>query len=271
MKIILFGSNGMLGSYVGSYLGQAHEVVKFTRKDLDISLSSKKEIMKFLNKHVQEEDLIINAAGVIKQRDVGLFEMIKVNSLFPNILADFKNRKRCNVIHITTDCVFSGKKGQYTEDDLHDCLDDYGKTKSLGENPNLTTIRTSIIGEELNNKVSLLEWAKSKKSTSVHGYVNHLWNGVTCLELAKMIKTIILQNDYWQGVKHFFSKDTVSKNKLLHQISDVYDLQLQINEHNTKICVYRNLFSNFAETKTDKTIKEQLQEMKDYNLLERHK
>ncbi len=271
MKIILFGSNGMLGSYISSYLGQTHKVVEFTRRDLDISLSSKEEIINFLNKHVKEEDLIINAAGVIKQRDVSLFEMIKVNSLFPNILADFKNKKQCNVIHITTDCVFSGHKGQYTENDLHDCLDDYGKTKSLGENPNLTIIRTSIIGEELFNKVSLLEWAKSKKATSVHGYINHLWNGVTCLELAKVIKTINLQNDYWQGVKHFFSKNTVSKNELLQQISDVYNLQLQINEHNTEHHVYRDLFSNFVKTKTDKTIKEQLQEMKDYNLLERCK
>jgi dTDP-4-dehydrorhamnose reductase len=117
----------------------------------------------------------------------------------------------CNVIHITTDCVFSGRGGRYDENSLHDCLDDYGKSKSLGENQNLTIIRTSIIGEEKTNKKSLLEWVKSQKNNLIFGYTNHFWNGVTCLEMSKFIFTLIKEQNYWKGVQHVYSPDIVSK------------------------------------------------------------
>jgi dTDP-4-dehydrorhamnose reductase len=211
MKIIVFGSNGMLGTYLTKVLGEKYSVVSLTRNDIDIAKSSETEILNFLEKNVTKDDIIINSSGVIKQREYDINDMINVNSIFPNILSKFKKNKNCNIIHITTDCVYSGNKGNYVEDDYHDCLDEYGKTKSLGENKDLTIIRTSIIGEEIDNKKSLIEWVKSQSNKTINGYVNHLWNGVTCLELSKYISDIIFTNNFWVGVKHIFSPKTVSK------------------------------------------------------------
>jgi dTDP-4-dehydrorhamnose reductase len=245
MKTLIFGSNGMLGAYLTSYLKTKHTVIAITRKDIDLSLANKAEILMFLKENVKMGDLIINACGVIKQRSYNSIDMINVNSLFPQILAEFKDYINCNVIHITTDCVFSGNKGLYNEIDKHDCLDDYGKSKSLGENLNITNIRTSIIGEEKLNKKSLLEWVISNKNGTIDGYENHLWNGVTCLELAKLIDKIINEKLFWNGVKHVHSPNTVSKYELVTMINKIYNLGLTINKKNTETHCYRNLSSIF--------------------------
>jgi dTDP-4-dehydrorhamnose reductase len=221
MKIVLFGSNGMLGEYLKSYLSKKYDVLSLTRKDIDLSVIDESSLMNFLKNNVSKDDIIINGCGIIKQRDYKPIEMIMVNSVFPNLLAKFKKDIDCKIIHITTDCVFSGSRGLYVETDKHDCLDDYGKSKSLGENPLLTTIRTSIIGEEKSNKKSLLEWVISNRNKTIDGYDNHLWNGVTCLELSKFISEMIENNNFWEGVKHIFSPSTLSKYELVNIINDV--------------------------------------------------
>jgi dTDP-4-dehydrorhamnose reductase len=234
MKIILFGSNGMLGSYLNSYLKDKYDVLALTRSDIDLS-SDETIIMEFLDKLVGKNDIIINAAGVIKQRVFDITDMIKVNSLFPQILAKFKNKRGCKVIHITTDCVFNGGQGKYTEKDSHDSLDEYGKSKSLGENLDICNIRTSIIGEEKNNKKSLIEWVISNKNGTIDGYENHLWNGVTCLELSKFIDKLIGEDLIWEGIKHVFSPNTVSKYELVSDINEIYGLGITINKKNTPL------------------------------------
>ena len=131
----------MLGTYCMKYFRQqGYEVVGFDRSHLDLT-SDADVILDFINQNTTNEDVIINAAGVIKQRDSK--EMWEVNTFFPHVLS-LANRR---VIHITTDCVFTGKTGGYDENSPHDCDDDYGLSKSLGEPPNLTIIRTSIIGK----------------------------------------------------------------------------------------------------------------------------
>ena len=148
------------------------------------------------------------------------------------------------LIHITTDCVFSGQKGKYTEEDVHDCLDFYGKTKSLGEPTNAMVIRTSIIGEELSGKVSLIEWAKSNAGKNVRGFVNHFWNGVTTLQYAKICQNIV-ENDYYQkGKFHVFSPEDVTKHDLLEIVSNKFDLNLEIQSYRTPMDVDRTLRSN---------------------------
>jgi dTDP-4-dehydrorhamnose reductase len=264
MKILIFGSNGMLGTYLKNFLSKKYEVVAITRENIDLSKSTEKEILEFLSKNVSGDDLIINSSGVIKQRDYIINDMISVNSIFPNILANFKKNKNCKIIHITTDCVFSGNKGYYTETDAHDCFDEYGRTKSLGENKDLTIIRTSIIGEEKQNKKSLLEWVISNKGKTIDGYDNHLWNGVTCLELTKLIDEIIKSNTYWIGVKHFFSPDTVSKFELVSLINEIYSLDLTINKKSTEKHCYRNLKSQYPIAVTKK-ISDQILELKEYD------
>ena len=265
MKIVIFGSNGMLGTYLNKFLEKTYDVVAITRKDIDLSKSTENEILNFLSNHVSEKDLIINASGVIKQREYDINDMINVNSIFPNILSKFKKNKNCNIIHITTDCVYSGNKGNYVEDDYHDCLDEYGKTKSLGENKDLTIIRTSIIGEEIDNKKSLIEWVKSQSNTTINGYVNHLWNGVTCLELSKLIGNMIETKNFWIGIKHIFSPKTVSKYELVNMINKIYELNITITEMQTSEKCYRNLSSLYS-CPIKKDLYEQIIEIKNFKI-----
>ncbi len=256
-KVFIFGANGMLGNYLKRHLSKFFEVISITKSDInlleDFSIIEQKY-------NFNSFDVIINAAGIIKQREYSSEELIKVNSMFPHFLSTLK----CNVIHISTDCVFSGKDGEYDEDSLHDCFDDYGKSKSLGENPNLTIIRTSIIGEELHNKKSLLEWVKTNKNTIVNGYINHFWNGITCLELSKQIENIIINSSYWKGVRHYFSPDTVSKYQLVSYINDIYDLNNQVIPSKTTYCD-RSLNTKY-NSPISLTIKEQILELKEFNI-----
>ena len=263
MKIVIFGSSGMLGTYCVKYFEQqGYNVFGVEKKMLDLT-SSDTEILNFLSSNVSSNDIIINAAGVIKQRNINVDDMYKVNTLFPHILSQFKMNKGCNVIHITTDCVFSGKQGYYDEISLHDCEDDYGKSKSLGEAPNLSIIRTSIIGEEINNKLSLIEWCKSKHGQSVHGFVDHYWNGVTCLELCKKINLFIKNEDFWTGVRIIHSPEIVSKYNLINMISDVFCLHIMVIPKIAGKC-YRNLKNGIFTTQ----LKEQLKELKEFNIYE---
>jgi dTDP-4-dehydrorhamnose reductase len=257
MKIFIFGANGMLGRYSLKYFSPNYQVVSITRNEIDL----RKDFSLINQKYdFKSEDVIINAAGIIKQRNYSPEELICVNSLFPQFLSKLE----CNVIHITTDCVFSGKLGSYTEDSLHDCLDDYGKSKSLGENSNLTIIRTSIIGEELYNKKSLIEWVKSNKNTTISGYLNHFWNGVTCLELNKQIEHIIENKEYWKGVRHYYSPDTVSKYQLVSYINQIYNLNNQVIPIMSEYCD-RSLTSKYNPP-VSLEIKKQISELKEFNL-----
>lgn len=259
MRVFIFGANGMLGSYLTSRLAQAFEVIPLTRSDLDIGACSEAEIKSFIfdQLHVDSSDVIVNASGIIKQRDFDLKELIVVNSVFPNILAAIKKLSDCKVIHITTDCVYSGLKGSYIETDLHDCIDEYGKSKSLGENPTLTTIRTSIIGEEKHNKKSLIEWCISKAGSEINGFKNHYWNGISCLELSKLIEKVIKENLFWNGVRHVHSPNTVSKYELVNIINNVYKLDLKIGALYVNYCnrslssVHDTMISNTIETQLD--------------------
>ena len=135
------------------------------------------------------------------------------------------------MIHITTECVFSGKKGGYNENDIHDATDIYGISKSLGEPVDVCIIRTSIIGEELYSKKSLIEWIKSCKNGTIDGYDKFYWNGITCLEVANIIFNIIKTDNYWQGVRHFFCNTTVSKYELCNIINDIYKLNIDIKKN----------------------------------------
>jgi len=266
MRIVVLGANGMLGRYLRTYLNNSHDLLALTRQNIDLSFIDEVGILNYLRKCISSESVIVNAAGVIKQRSNSVIDMIMVNAVLPHILAKLKEETGCQVIHVTTDCVFSGKKGKYVETDKHDCTDDYGKSKSLGENPTLTIIRTSIIGEEKTNKKSLLEWVISNKEKTIDGYTNHLWNGVTCLELAKYINAIIQQQTYWNGVRHVFSPNTVSKYELVRTINEVYRLGMTIKEKRTENDCFRNLSTVIDSDRITKTLYEQILELKNYVL-----
>jgi len=263
MKIIVFGANGMLGNYVVKYFKDFYEVLAITRADFDLANVTRQSIKEYISSKLDEEDVIVNCAGIIKQRKYKIIDMINVNSVFPNLLAELPFR----TIHITTDCVYSGLIGGYNEDSKSDCSDDYGQTKSLGENPELTIIRTSIIGEELQNKLSLIEWVKSNRGGEIKGFTNHLWNGVTCLELAKLIQIMINQNNLWKGVRHVFSPHTyVSKYDLVSMINEIYSLGIKINAYEAASKCYRNLSTKYTNPIT-KTLMDQIKDLKEFKIV----
>ena len=257
MKIYIFGSTGMLGRYATKYLeNTGKQVIQVTRKDFDVNNLSFVSISNlFKNFDICENDIIINCVGIIPQSNsinqITNRNYYKVNSLFPIFLNNICNKYKCKFIHVTTDCVFSGYKGNYSENDEHDETNDYGVSKSLGELcDDATIIRTSIIGEEIKNKYSLLEWVKSNKSTSINGYTNHYWNGVTCLQLAKIISLMIEKNIWWSGVRHIFSPTSVSKFELVKMINHEYKLDNRV-----------------IPTTTDNTINKTLTTVHDINSL----
>ena len=161
-------------------------------------------------------------------------------------------------------CVYDGLEGKYDENSEHNAKDVYGKTKSLGEPKNATTIRTSIIGDEINNKKSLVEWVKSNKDKTVFGYTNHHWNGVTCLQFAKICRHIIDNNLYWKGVRHVVSPTTVTKEGLVNMISDVYDLNITVTPKETHILCDRSLNSIYLPNVIIPELIIQVNDMKDF-------
>lgn len=274
-KIIIFGANGMLGRYFCKYLQSHHEVIPVIRQQFDVTKSNLLDIDQFVNKLGCDSDtVIINCIGMIPQRatdstDTIKTKYIRVNSEFPHLLNAISQKYQCKFIHITTDCVYNGVKGQYIETDQPTETNDYGKSKSLGEPRTATVIRTSIIGEELENKKSLLEWVRSQNGKIINGYENHYWNGVTCLQLAKIVSKIIDNDEYWIGVRHIFSPQTVNKYELIQMIIRAYGLGIEVN----KIIVPKDCDKSLGtiyetNAKFDAPgLVDQINEQREYNLL----
>jgi dTDP-4-dehydrorhamnose reductase len=227
MKIIVFGANGMLGTYMCKYLKQCgHEVHPYTRSDYDVCDAVYPDDLNILD--LDWAELIINCAGVIKQRDYNVANMIQANGVWPHLLSDHCKGLAIKMIHISSDCVFSGKTGGYNEHTYPDAYDWYGRSKLIGEpRRSCMVIRTSIIGEEKGEGKSLFSWVKSHAGQTIQGYTNHFWNGVTCLRLVQCIDQIIQTNDYWTDRRHIFS-ETVSKYQLVDMINMVYGFGIQI-------------------------------------------
>jgi dTDP-4-dehydrorhamnose reductase len=236
MKVVLFGATGMLGRYIYMILKDNYEIDCISRDKYNIENDSWKKLEDILNKSLQKNDVIINCAGIIPQKYKGddYRNYIRVNTLFPHKLNEI-SKKGYKFIHITTDCVYDGSKGNYSVNDVHNSKDIYGISKSQGEPEEATIIRTSIIGEELTWKKSLIEWVKSQKNGTINGYVNHYWNGVTCFELAKYIKNILDNNTFWNGIKYICSPNIVTKYELCCYINEIYDLNINIEKYEDSI------------------------------------
>lgn len=273
MKIILFGSTGMLGKYVEQYfIKERYEVICVVRSIFDIESEDWKKLNDWLNENVTHgEDILINCAGAIPQQNCCPRKFIVLNTIFPQNIQCWLKQSQCQFIHITTDCVFSGEYGNYNENNRHDSTELYGITKSMGEKicegVKMCIIRTSIIGEEGKNKNSLLEWVLKNKDKKIDGYENVLWNGVCCLQLAKIIEHIVRTKQLWRGTRHFFSPQPVSKYRLCKIINDVYELNITIQK---KITPHKNMtlstLYDFPEGVTIPTIEEQIKEQKQFSL-----
>lgn len=268
MKILVLGSKGMLGSYASSYLSKFYEVISINRDVLDASNCCETEIENLLLQYsFNSNDVVINCIGAIKPTVdlLGDLNAIKVNSVFPRMLSNVCEKLKIHLIHPSTDCVFNGEKGDYDENSPHDVTDVYGRTKSLGEPSNCMVIRTSIIGEEIDNQRSLIEWVKSQKNQSVNGFTDHLWNGVTCLEWSKFIHYIIETKSFWVGVRHIISPRNVNKYELVKMISDSFYLNLSINEVKSKNSINRTLSSIYKIDYQISDLNTQLKELQEYS------
>lgn len=166
-------------------------------------------------------DVIVNAIGVTKHAPDGenAISSITINSLFPHLLAQAASRQDARLICISTDCVFSGRKGNYVETDAADAIDLYGKTKNLGEvgEGNCLTVRTSIIGRELFNRNSLLEWFLSNRGSRVKGFRKAIFTGFPTLVLAEILADVIETGRNLRGLYHV-SSDKINKYELLQLI-----------------------------------------------------
>jgi len=271
MKIYVLGASGMLGKYVSTYLKtNGFNVVDINRDKLDASSIRQVELQaKLFHLGVKSDDVIINCMGTIKPRIDALGDLngILVNSVFPRILANTAKEIGAHLIHPTTDCVYSGLKGSYSEDDKYDVNDVYGMSKAMGEPSNCTVIRTSIIGEEVGQGRSLVEWIKSNANQTVNGFTNHIWNGITCLQFAKICEQLIITNDYWVGIKHLHS-NVLNKQELVETISNVYGLNITVEPKETPVKCDRSMSTKYTENLAKfniPTLEEQIKEMKEFS------
>lgn len=265
MKLFIFGKSGMLGNTLVQYLSINYSVVAFGRNDFDVLSQNWGELNRLFKKHsFQDGDIVVNCIGIIPQRkSTSEIESSIVNSQFPHELASIVSELKGILIHISTNCVFPHSTEFRNEDDTPSPDDIYGLTKYKGEPTNATILRISIIGEENDTHVSLLSWALSMK-TPIQGYEDHMWNGVTCLQVAKYIQTMINKNIFWKGVRHIYSSEVVSKYKLIQMIYEIYNHQNSILPKITGSPATKLLSSKYSLVMEIPSLYEQILEQKKF-------
>jgi dTDP-4-dehydrorhamnose reductase len=191
-------------------------------------------------------DVVVNCVGIIKQLsgETRPSDFIEVNSVFPHKLAELCALSGARLLHLSTDCVFSGRKGIYTESDTPDPDDIYGQTKLLGEvsGEGCVTIRTSMIGREIQGQISLLEWFLSQEGKCIKGYTRAIFSGLTTASLARVLMRIITDHMELTGLYHVSSK-AISKYDLLLRLKEAYQLKVEIEPFG-EYCVDRSLDSS---------------------------
>ncbi len=238
MKVLVLGAGGMLGSACFKLFSETDGYLTYgTLRTLEqtapfrpgrgtlipcvnaLDLSQ----LAYVFDH-SSPDLVINCVGIIKQLNSvkNLPLLIETNALLPHRLADLLNRYGAQLVHISTDCVFSGAKGMYKESDVPDAADPYGRTKQLGETfaSNAITLRTSIIGHEVKRSVSLVDWFLSQQGT-VKGYCRAIFSGLPTVELARIIRDHVAPDREMTGLYHV-AAEPITKFDLLKLVAKEY-------------------------------------------------
>jgi len=262
LRILILGANGMLGKMVSLYFGSLknYSLVFSSRSDstfLNENFHDSIELYDVLNDNFYDfaskvkPDVIINCIGRIKPTidesdPISVSETININSFLPLEIQKYTSDNNARYFQIGTDCVFSGKDGDYNEKNYLDAEDLYGKSKIVGEilGVNKYVIRSSIIGPEEGSGRSLLNWFLNNESSEVSGFKNHLWNGVTTLNFAKVLNGLIQTNNYSFDLQHLIPSDMVDKAQLLNLFKTYFDKKIDINEIDATDIVNRTLNTN---------------------------
>ena len=266
MKILILGVSGMLGNAVFRHFSADArlDVYGSVRSSNAINHFSDDSVAKIkVGVDVENQDLlmnlfldikpdvVINCVGLIKQLSDSNSPLVAlpINSMLPHRLALLCDLVHSRLIHISTDCVFSGLKGAYLESDLSDATDLYGRSKLLGEvyYPNSITLRTSIIGHELSTHNALIDWFLNQEER-VGGYVRAIYSGLPTVELARVIKDFVIPNNSISGLFHV-AASPISKYDLLNLVSSVYGKSIEIYKDDS-VVIDRSLNSNKFNTLT---------------------
>lgn len=237
MRILVLGGDGMLGHQLLRELGRTQDVAVSLRNSREyyeayqlfderttaygIDARDQAGLARLI--HNAKPDVVVNAIGIVKQRDdaKAAIPSLEINALLPHRLADMCAAHRARLIHISTDCVFSGSRGAYREEDLPDADDLYGRSKLLGEVTarGCLTLRTSIIGLELKNKTSLIEWYLAQTGT-IRGFTRAIYSGLTTYEFSRVIGRVISDFPRLDGLYQVAS-DPISKYELLQKLTQL--------------------------------------------------
>ncbi|MDF1827001.1 MAG: SDR family oxidoreductase [Legionellaceae bacterium] len=246
MKILVLGATGMLGSTIFQQLfhHSQHQIwgtirntsnLEYFPENAHQNLISNIDVLDhdaLVHTFTQiKPDIVINCVGVIKQlaHANNPLTTLPINAMLPHRLASLCELTNTRLVHISTDCVFSGNKGMYVEEDISDATDLYGKSKYIGElhhYPLAVTLRTSIIGHEINSNYSLVNWFLSQHS-DVSGYDRAIFSGLTTLEFVRVIHDFIIPHPELTGLYHVAAQP-INKFELLSIIADVYEKKITI-------------------------------------------
>lgn len=230
-RVLVIGGTGMLGHMVYYYLKETEKYdvlntvyrTKLTADSIVCDVRDKDHLKSVL--YELSPDIIVNCVGaLIQESKTNPANAIYLNAMLPHILKELADEINAKLIHVSTDCVFSGKKGNYAEDDFRDADDIYGRSKALGEifDAPHCTLRTSIIGPELKpDGKGLFNWFVKQKG-EVKGYTKAIWSGVTTPELARCMDLAISNN--LQGLHHVTNGNKISKYHLLKKIQIIFNL-----------------------------------------------
>lgn len=253
MKILILGGSGMLGHRLWMNLRKEHEVWVTVRGEHNPFPEIEAFPKEFIRYRVDglmfheitralasiQPDLVINCIGLIKQMGhlaKDPLYSISLNSLLPHEVSLICRTAKIRMIHISTDCVFDGGKGNYTEDDPSNATDLYGRTKFLGEvyYPHCVTLRTSIIGLELKNHLGLIDWFL-KQDGPISGFKRALYSGFTTDEISRIILNYVIPNQELHGLYHV-SSAPISKYDLLQIANKAFDKNISINPDDNFVC-----------------------------------
>ncbi len=267
MKIVVLGAGGMLGRRLLQLLPTfGHEVVGTVRAEVDgrrtsggadaarivggVSAESEDAVQRVLDD--ERPDVVVNCIGVVKQLASAKDPLVSIpiNALFPHRLAEQCGKRDARMIHFSTDCVFSGKAGPYTEASPPDPEDLYGRTKLIGEvnTPGSLTLRTSIIGHEPGDGTGLVSWVLRNKGGRVAGFARALYTGVTTDYMARAVDRLMTAFPDLSGVWHL-SADAISKYDLICLMNEVYGLGLTVDRDESFVCD-RRLDSSMLRRRT---------------------